>query len=315
MFFSAFHVLVLSVAIAILYEPTNSGNHFENESLVSTRSQRVLLVTAHPDDECLFFAPTIKGLTKSWRMDTSNDNKIGQNHENELFSLCLSVGDADGLGHIRKEEYEKSLDVMGIKDTNRIALDDPNLRDSMELTWDIDYIADVVAEFVIVHNITTVLSFDQGGVSDHPNHKIIPYGIQRMLYAYPVHPPPKFYVLITVPLSIKYVGILAPLVAKFDLYTINVLHSAEDYFAWFLKCFGYTSTTASPQGAKQNPEEALPVFVAGISDYFAALKAMCEHWSQLVWFRWLNVMFSRYMWVNEWAEVTLQATPNSYATP
>ncbi|GAV98836.1 like protein [Lentinula edodes] len=185
----------------ILYRPTHSGDPFKRES---TRPQRVLLVTAHPDDECLFFAPTIFGLANGSQLnDASQDGSIGQNNENELFSLCLSVGDADGLGHVRKEEYEKSLDVMGIKDTNRIALDDPYLQDSMEVSWDVDYIADVVADFVIHHNITTILSFDQGGVSDHPNHKIIPFGIQRMISAYPVYPPPKFYVLITVPLSIK----------------------------------------------------------------------------------------------------------------
>lgn len=122
MFFSAFHVLVLSIVIAILYRPTHSGDPFKRES---TQPQRVLLVTAHPDDECLFFAPTIFGLANGSQLnDASQDGSIGQNNENELFSLCLSVGDADGLGHIRKEEYEKSLDVMGIKDTNRIALDD-----------------------------------------------------------------------------------------------------------------------------------------------------------------------------------------------
>ncbi|KAJ3865250.1 LmbE-like protein [Lentinula novae-zelandiae] len=292
MFFSAFHVFILSIVIAILYRPTHSGDPFKRES---TRPQRVLLVTAHPDDECLFFAPTIFGLANGSQLnDASQDGSIGQNNENELFSLCLSVGDADGLGHIRKEEYEKSLDVMGIKDTNRIALDDPYLQDSMEVSWDIDYIADVVADFVIHHNITTILSFDQGGVSDHPNHKIIPFGIQRMISAYPVYPPPKFYVLITVPISIKYVGILAPLVAKFDLYAMNMLHSAADRL--------------SAVGAKRNREETMPFFVAGINDYLVALQAMRQHWSQLVWFRWLNVMFSRYMWVNEWAEVEMQGS-------
>ncbi|KAJ3812622.1 LmbE-like protein [Lentinula lateritia] len=296
MFFSSFHVLVLSIVIAILYRPTYSGDSFKGEFPKLTQHQRVLLVTAHPDDECLFFAPTIFGLANGSQLnDASHDGSIEQNNENELFSLCLSVGDADGLGHIRKEEYEKSLDVMGIKDTNRIALDDPYLQDSMEVSWDIDYIAAVVADFVIHHNITTILTFDQGGVSDHPNHKIIPFGIQRMISAYPVYPPPKFYVLITVPFSIKYVGILAPLVAKFDLYAMNMLHSAEDHLSWI-----------------RNREETMPFFVAGINDYLAALQAMRQHWSQLVWFRWLNVMFSRYMWVNEWAEVKMQAPDMQY---
>lgn len=46
-----------------------------------------------------------------------------------------------------------------------------------------------------------------------------------------------------------------------------------------------------------------PVAVSGWDGYMRALQAMMEHRSQLVWFRWLYVSFSRYMWVNQWAEV------------
>lgn len=47
----------------------------------------------------------------------------------------------------------------------------------------------------------------------------------------------------------------------------------------------------------------MPAFVSGIEGYMAALRAMAQHRSQLVWFRWLYVAFSRYMWVNEWVRV------------
>ena len=43
--------------------------------------------------------------------------------------------------------------------------------------------------------------------------------------------------------------------------------------------------------------------VSGAEGYARAHRAMRQHWSQLVWFRWLYVAFSRYMWVNEWVEV------------
>ncbi|KAJ3763381.1 LmbE-like protein [Lentinula raphanica] len=292
MFLSSFHVLILSIVIAVLYRPSSSGGDFE-----PTQLQRVLLVTAHPDDECLFFSPTILGLKK----DPSRTPHA------ELFSLCLSVGDADGLGHVRKEEYERSMDVLGIEAKNRMTLDDPYLQDDIESSWNIDYIADVVADFVVTHNITTILTFDQGGVSDHPNHKAIPFGIQRMMSAYPMYPPPKFYVLITVPLSIKYVGILAPLVVKFDFFTNHALHYLEDRLVWFLDYLDYAATIQPSADGKRTRQRVMPVFVSGIDDYFVGLRAMRQHWSQLVWFRWLNVMFSRYMWVNEWAEVTLHA--------
>jgi N-acetylglucosaminylphosphatidylinositol deacetylase len=45
------------------------------------------------------------------------------------------------------------------------------------------------------------------------------------------------------------------------------------------------------------------VFVPGWRGYRTALEAMRRHESQLVWFRWLYVLFSQYMWLNEWEEV------------
>jgi len=50
----------------------------------------------------------------------------------------------------------------------------------------------------------------------------------------------------------------------------------------------------------------MPLFVAGINEYLAGVRAMRQHGSQLVWFRWLYVSFSRYMWVNQWAEVKFE---------
>lgn len=91
---------------------------------------------------------------------------------------------------------------------------------------------------------------------------------------------PRAFSLITVPLLHKYIGPLAVAIAKFDI-----------AFAALLRRYG-----AAPPGR-------VPVFVAGVADYRTALNAMMQHRSQLVWFRWLYVSFSRYMWVNEWAEV------------
>jgi N-acetylglucosaminylphosphatidylinositol deacetylase len=47
-----------------------------------------LIVIAHPDDEAMFFVPTIKYLRKY----------------NNISLLCLSNGNATGLGRIREKE-------------------------------------------------------------------------------------------------------------------------------------------------------------------------------------------------------------------
>lgn len=78
--------------------------------------QNILLVTAHPDDECMFFAPTILKLVEMDRDGT--DVRAG------LHSLCLSNGDMNGLGAMREKELQGSLDVLGIPANNRRILGD-----------------------------------------------------------------------------------------------------------------------------------------------------------------------------------------------
>ena len=55
----------------------------------------VLLVTSHPDDESMFFGPTIQAA-----------KRMGA----QVHILCLSAGNADGLGEVRAKE----LDAAGI---------------------------------------------------------------------------------------------------------------------------------------------------------------------------------------------------------
>lgn len=98
---------ILSIILAFLF---NSNELFSTTEL-AIRSQDILLVTAHPDDEAMFFAPTI--------MSLSRKPSLG------LFHLCLSSGNADGLGVIRKAELTNSLDVLGIHRDKRWTIDHP----------------------------------------------------------------------------------------------------------------------------------------------------------------------------------------------
>ena len=62
----------------------------------------VLLVTAHPDDECMFFTPSIRSF-------------IEEGYSIDL--LCLSRGNYDGQGEIRAKEVSKSASILGIRET------------------------------------------------------------------------------------------------------------------------------------------------------------------------------------------------------
>lgn len=107
------------------------------QSFPSLQGKRILLLIAHPDDEAMFFAPTLLALT---RPELGNHVKI----------LCLSsgttpplffpftydayihtsihanadprraAGDADGLGETRKKELVKSGMQLGIRSQDDI---------------------------------------------------------------------------------------------------------------------------------------------------------------------------------------------------
>lgn len=76
-------------------------------------NKTIALLIAHPDDEAMFFAPTVLALS---RKETGNRVKI----------LCLSSGDAEGLGETRKKELVKSGLLLGLKsESNVMVIDNP----------------------------------------------------------------------------------------------------------------------------------------------------------------------------------------------
>jgi N-acetylglucosaminylphosphatidylinositol deacetylase len=129
----SFTAVVLALLCTLLHGSIESNNVFTQHQFAKLDSDmpnaRVLFLTAHPDDECMFFAPTIMALTSKQEFgDVPAASGHSDDYSNpeaypEVFSLCLSVGDADGLGDLRKEELGRSLDVLGIRNENRAVVD------------------------------------------------------------------------------------------------------------------------------------------------------------------------------------------------
>jgi len=81
------------------------------------KGRNILVVIAHPDDEVMFFGPTLVGITEP----------SSQNH---VRILCLSngililgfsnIGNADGIGHIREKELVESAKYFGIEDVEAL---------------------------------------------------------------------------------------------------------------------------------------------------------------------------------------------------
>jgi hypothetical protein len=100
----------LCFLLSIIYKPYEINPDALFQQTMSP--PRVLLLTAHPDDECFFFAPTILALRRS-------------SLSPQTFSLCLSTGNADGMGERRKGELEHSLDILGVDEDKRWIIEHP----------------------------------------------------------------------------------------------------------------------------------------------------------------------------------------------
>ncbi|KAF2592081.1 hypothetical protein F2Q70_00044069 [Brassica cretica] len=109
----------------------------------SSNKKNVLFVIAHPDDESMFFSPTINYLASS-----------GYN----LHMLCFSTGNADGMGSIRKDELHQACAVLRVPLEQLKVLDHPNLQDGFGQVWSHDLLAKVIGEEVSNHDIHTVIA-------------------------------------------------------------------------------------------------------------------------------------------------------------
>lgn len=66
-------------------------------------ANRLLLVIAHPDDEAMFFSPLLLSRRASG---------------DDIYVLCLSTGNFEGIGETRCKELYKSCNVYGIRKEN-----------------------------------------------------------------------------------------------------------------------------------------------------------------------------------------------------
>ncbi|ORZ35287.1 putative deacetylase LmbE-like domain-containing protein [Catenaria anguillulae PL171] len=233
-----------------------------------TRAQAggpVLLVIAHPDDECMFFAPTLLALHAQ---------------SVPVHILCLSTGNADGLGAQRVQELVRSAKVLHIPSDRVHYVDSPDLQDGMRTEWPAREVIRHVRDTVNQLGVSNIITFDDAGVSGHANH----IAISRALQIDPDLAPITWH-LHSVPRLAKY----AMLFVRAD--TLRDA-TAPDPMKWWL--LGET-------GARLGRGEHLDVWrvVARPAQVQRAQLAMQQHASQLVWYRKAFMRVARYFVVNE----------------
>lgn len=248
------------------------------QSLPTLQGKRILLLIAHPDDEAMFFAPTLRWLTRPIL-------------QNQVLILCLSSGNADGLGHIRKNELKKSAIQLGVtSEEHVVVIDDEKFPDSMTVTWDAKFIGSILTRYFAANISTTpstsepkalidaIITFDAGGVSGHPNHISLLHGATAFVKN----------------LMQRHTGWKCPV----HLYTLTTTNMLRKY----LSVFDLIPTILiSIFKTKIKDDFPSPMLIVSTpNDMRKAQKAMTTaHKSQMRWFRWGWIGISRYMVMND----------------
>ncbi|XP_051680419.1 N-acetylglucosaminyl-phosphatidylinositol de-N-acetylase isoform X2 [Oryctolagus cuniculus] len=141
-------VVVLAWGFLWVWDPSEGMKSREQAGLPGAGS-RSLLVIAHPDDEAMFFAPTVLGLGRL---------------RHRVSLLCFSAGNYYNQGEIRKKELLQSCGVLGIPPSSVMIIDNRDFPDDPGVQWDTELVANTLLRHV------EVVTFDAGGVSGHSNH-------------------------------------------------------------------------------------------------------------------------------------------------
>jgi len=154
-----------------MIETTTTGKSEQNQVFV--------LVFAHPDDESMFFLPTIR-----WLIDAKET----------VWFLCLTTGNYDGLGKIREKEMEEAGKLLGVSKvivrndhgSNAAAHDTPMV-DHPSQRFDKTVVANTIRESLLNNNNGgsnqrfVLITFDAKGVSGHVNHTDVYRGVVHLM--------------------------------------------------------------------------------------------------------------------------------------
>jgi N-acetylglucosaminylphosphatidylinositol deacetylase len=242
-----------------------------------------VVVIAHPDDESMFFLPTIASIKKK--------KETGA----KLWIVCLTRGNYENLGTIRSLELQRVCEFLEVDEL--IQADGPEMQDHPSRSWSIPRASDAIRAILraafhkakvpdacAVHLIT----FDEGGVSGHINHRDCYRSVRYLFSSCASHP-------------------FLDCIENVDLWTLETIRNPLFKYLpvvewlillrhWFTILISDTSTNTPSSFSAVNPK-ANSVTLR-LSNPTLNWRAMSIHASQFVWYRRLFVIFSCYTFSN-----------------
>ena len=203
-----------------------------------------------------------------------------------IFSTVKLAGNFDKQGHIRKEELWNSCRVLSIHPQNITLVNCTLLPDNPNIEWKVELVSKLIQNHVEMLDIDLLITFDKDGVSLHKNHQAIYYATASLCLSGLMPATCRILVLETVNIGRKYLSIFDVLISLV-ISTNWYVKSSIQLWSVCKKVFNRTILNWKDRKIVQN--------------------AMHQHKSQMVWFRKLYIVFSRYMLINSLTELNLEA--------
>lgn len=158
-------IIIISAFILAAHFALNSLHEKSKHNVKTYFRNLTMLVVAHPDDETMFFGPTLLNLV--------HDNKF-------ILILCLSHGNANKLAEQRQRELESVVKALGPNVMLKL-INDTNLPDSMSTSWNVNRVNRYIEQYINEHEspIQTIVTFDSYGVSGHINHRSLYRAVRK----------------------------------------------------------------------------------------------------------------------------------------
>lgn len=246
------------------------------------QNSTIYYIIGHPDDEVMFFSPSIIELLKP-------------KHNNEVKLICFSTGDSEdaSIGLIRSEELFKSARILGIDQSNVEILP---YQDGMNITWDALEVSKSLQSLIGTSpKLPLVLiTFDSQGVSHHPNHISLYNGTLKFFNTYYKNQKSKLGRLYLLK-SLNF----------WEKYSFTLLTNIELFFHHlstpFYKLFNFNINIGFFQNISDKSSIQIYSDLNMLSVSYAAMTY--GHFSQMVWFRYAWLGLSRYLTFNYLIEV------------